>query len=115
MTTSPSLQNNKCPTCGHVTTKGRSSQQNKSYWKLIIEPLAEYLALDKDKVHDLVKHKFLKEFHYQKRRDGIMEELIITKSTTSLTTKEHSEFCSQIRIWASELGCYLYDPGELSK
>lgn len=110
--TSPSLPSNKCPTCGHIESKGRSSQQNKAYWKLLIEPFAEYLALDRDKVHDLCKHKFLKEVHYQKRRDGKMEELIVTKSTTSLTTIEHNEFCSQIRIWASQLGCYLKEPNE---
>lgn len=41
-----------------------------------------------------------------------MEEYVISRSSTSLTTKEFEEFCSQIRIWASQLGCYLKEPNE---
>lgn len=103
-----------CKQCGFDSkVKGRSSQQNKSYWKLIIEPFAEYLALDRDKVHEMLKFKFLKEVRYASKRDGTMEEYIITRSSTSLTTKEFEEFCSQIRIWASSLGLYLYEPNEV--
>lgn len=103
----------KCPQCGwNKEGKGRSNQQNKSYWLLIIQPLSEYLALNRMDVHDICKHKFLKEVHYANRRDGTVEELIITKSTTSLTTKEFEEYCSQLRIWGSQLGCYLKEPNE---
>ncbi len=102
-----------CPTCGHQKTrKDRSLNQNAAYWKLIIEPLAEYLALDKMETHFLVKHKFLREIRNVIRTDRGVEELIITKSTTDLSTIEHNEFCSKIRMWASELGCYLKEPNE---
>ena len=102
-----------CPKCGYISeSKGRSSQQNKAYWKLIIEPLAEYLALERENVHEIIKRKFLSEIHWKKRRDGLMEEIPIIRSTTSLTTVEHNEFCSQIRIWASQLGCWLGEPNE---
>lgn len=105
----------KCSNCGHeLVIKQRSGQQNKAYWKLIIEPFAEYLGRDRWDVHELCKHKFLKEVHYQPKLDGKVEELIFTKSTTSLTTSEHNEFCSQIRIWASQLGCWLAEPNESS-
>lgn len=103
-----------CPKCkNEFQVKGRSTPQNKSYWKLIIEPFAEYLALDRDKVHEMLKYKFLKEVRYASNRKGIMEEYVITRSTTSLSTKEFEEFCSQIRIWASSLGLYLYEPNEV--
>lgn len=103
----------KCPQCQYeFESKGRSIQQNKSYWKLIINPFSEYLARDKWEVHELCKHKFLREVQYQNTMEGEVEELIFTKSTTALTTKEHSEYCSQIRIWASQLGCWLAEPNE---
>ena len=105
----------KCVTCGRPLDRQRSNPQNKSYWGLIIEPLAEYLGRDRFEVHELVKHKFLRQVVYQKRRDGKVEELEFTKSTTALTTVEHNEFCSQIRIWASQLGCWLAEPNEETK
>ena len=110
-----------CPNCHYndqkkmSTTqqrKGRSIPQNSSYWKLLIEPLAEYLALDKMETHFLCKHKFLQEIRNQKHRDGTIEELFITRSTTSLSTTEHNEFCSKIRMWASQMGLYLKEPNE---
>jgi len=103
-----------CPKCkfNWISTI-RSTPQNNAYFGLIIEPLAEYLARDKWEVHELCKHKFLREVKFQKRLDGAMEELEFTKSTTSLTTVEFNEYCSQIRIWASFLGCWLAEPNEV--
>ena len=73
---------------------------------------------DSDNWHRLKEtsyDKFLREVQFAKKRDGTMEELVFTKSTTSLTTTEHNEFCSQIRIWASQLGCWLAEPNEETK
>lgn len=104
----------RCPKCkNEFESKVRSVQQNKAYWKLIIEPLAEYLALSTEETHDLLKYKFLKEIKFKENRTGHMEEIVVMKSSKSLTTKEFEEFCSQIRIWASNLGLYLLEPNEV--
>lgn len=104
----------RCPSCNRALTKGRSNPQNKAYWKTIIEPLAEYLGLTKDECHALLKYKFNKEINFVADRSGNMVEVVKIKSTTSMTTSEHSDFCSQIRIWASQLGCWLAEPNEVS-
>lgn len=104
--------NERCPTCHRSQTKGRSNPQNSSYWGLIVTPLAEYLALTPEECHNLLKYKFNKEINFFKNRKGLMEEVVKIKSTTTMTTVEHNEFCSQIRIWASQLGCWLAEPNE---
>ncbi len=106
------MQTERCRLCHRAITKGRSNPQNKSYWKLIVEPLAEYLALTKNECHDLLKYKFNSEISYVEMRGGGVQEIKKIKSTTTMTTVEHNEFCSQIRIWASQLGCWLAEPGE---
>lgn len=103
----------KCPKCNFQwEIKGRSNPQNSAYWGLIVTPLADYLALTTEQCHDLLKYKFNKEIIYKENRQGKMEEIVKIKSTTNLTTVEHNEYCSQIRIWASHLGCWLAEPGE---
>ncbi len=115
MTISPLLPKLKCPQCGYgLDKKGRSNQQNRSYWLLIVQPLAEYLSLTTEECHELLKYKFNKEIKFIENRNKIMEEIVKIKSTTVLTTVQFEEMCSQIRIWASQLGCYLKEPNEQS-
>ena len=102
-----------CKECGRPLTKGRSNPQNKSYWKLCVEPLAEFLeGYTRPEVHELLKYKFLSETRYVRNRAGRMEEVKVTKSTRDLTTSEFNEFMEQIRVWASQLGCWLSEPNE---
>jgi hypothetical protein len=106
--------NDKCPTCLKPYVKQRSNPQNNTYWKLCVEPLSEYLeGYTREEVHELLKHKFLSEARYVKNKEGEVEEIKITKSTTVLSTKEFNEFMSAIRIWASSLGCWLSEPNEV--
>ena len=103
----------RCPHCQRPYKKDRSNQQNKSYWKLCVEPLSNYLeGYTKEEVHDLLKFKFLSEVRYVKNRSGMMEEVKVTKSTVSLSTVEFNEYMENIRIWASQLGCWLAEPNE---
>lgn len=109
------MNQERCPTCGRPPTKGRSNPQNRSYWLLIVQPLAEYLALTTEECHELLKYKFNKEVLYVKNRQGLMEEIVKIKSTTILTTAEFNDYCMHSRIWASQLGCYLKEPNEAPK
>ncbi len=112
--TLPLLPSNKCKECGRVFVKGRSNPQNRSYWLLIVTPLAEYLGLSTEECHDLIKYKFNKEVRYIKSRNGQVEEIAKIRSTTSLTTVEFESMCSQARMWASQLGLYLKEPNEIT-
>lgn len=103
----------KCPSCHfQFEVKGRSVPQNRSYWLLIVQPLAEHLGLTSEECHDLLKYKFNKEIQVKKLRNGEVEEIPVMRSTTVLTTSEFEIYCSNIRMWASQLGCYLKEPNE---
>lgn len=109
------MNSERCPTCFRPITKGRSNQQNKSYWKLCVEPLTEFLSdqgYTSEDVHELLKSECNFEVKYLKDRHGKIVEKRIPMSTTGLTTVQFNEFMERIRRYASELGCYLYEPNE---
>lgn len=103
-----------CPTCGKAITKGRSGEQNRTYWKCIVTALANYLeGYSTDEIHDLLKYKFLTEIRFVKNpKNKTVEELKMTRSTTTLTTKEFKEFMDACLRWAAELGCPIVMPGD---
>lgn len=110
----------KCPSCGFdIVIKGRSKEQNKAYWGLLVSPFTEWLNNNgyeghtTEDVHDMFKAKFLSRIEYIKDRHGKMEEVKSFKSTTALSTKEFEEYSSKIRMWASQIGCYLSEPNEV--
>ena len=109
-----------CPYCKHHwEVKGRSKEQNNSYWGLLVTPFCEWLNNNGheghtvEDVHDMFKSEFLSKIEYIKDRNGNAKEVRSFRSTTSLTTKDFEEYCSKIRIWASQLGCYLSEPNEV--
>jgi hypothetical protein len=79
----------------------RSIEQNSRYWKLITE-LANYTGDDKDRMHDLMGYKFLREVVTVKG-----EEIWRIKSTTELNTKEMAELQDSIERWAHDMGFYF--------
>lgn len=79
----------------------RSLEQNSRYWKLITE-LANYTGDDKDRMHDLMGYKFLREVVTVKG-----EEIWRIKSTTELNTAQMAEYQDSIERWAHEIGFYF--------
>ena len=79
----------------------RSLEQNARYWKLITE-LANYTGDDKDRMHDLMGWKFLREVVTVKG-----EEIWRIKSTTELNTAQMAEYQDSIERWAHEIGFYF--------
>lgn len=79
----------------------RSLEQNSRYWKLITE-LANYTGEDKDRMHDLMGYKFLREVVTVKG-----EEIWRIKSTTELNTAQMAEYQDSIERWAHEIGFYF--------
>ena len=112
---SQTKQPERCPSCNRLLTKGRSNPQNKSYWKLCVEPLAEFLSeqgYTKDDVHELLKAECNYEVKFLKDKDGRITEKKIPQTTTKMTTAQFMDFMERIRVYASGLGKYLYEPNE---
>lgn len=89
--------------------KKRTKQQNRRYWgRGVLAQIAEQATVGgrlfpAEIWHELAKRKFI----------GV-EELpngdVVGQSSTSLTTAEFCEFCTQVEAWAStELGVKFYD------
>ena len=90
----------------------RSMNQNKYYWKCIVQSLAKELGYTVDEMHDTLKIKFSSKWSQVEYKDKIIP-LHSTKSTTVMNTKEFEEYCEQIRIWSMvDLGIRLKAPND---
>ncbi len=90
----------------------RSMNQNKYYWKCIVQPLAKEIGYLNDEMHDALKVKFNADFEMITVKDkttGIQK----VRSTTQMDTREFEEYLERIRVWAQiELGIRLKAPNE---
>lgn len=103
----------RCEKCGRAFKKDRSNQQNRYYWGVLIDLLSEHTGFNREEMHEVLKHKFLRYTVWIPKKDNIKEQSIIAKSTSKLTTKQFEEYQSQIRQWAStDLGLFLPEPNE---
>ena len=82
----------------------RSNNQNKYYHGVVVKMLSDFTGYDRDEVHEILKHEFLK-----KVNTGGFEYV---KSTAKLSTVEFEEYLDKIKTWASMLGCVIPDPNE---
>lgn len=104
----------RCPMCGHSkATKDRSNEQNRYYWGVVIDLISEHTGFNREEMHEVLKHKFLRQTVWVPLRNGIKEQSIITKSTTKLTTLQFEEYLREIRQWAAEeMSISLPEPNE---
>jgi len=90
----------------------RSNNQNRYYWKCIVQELADALGYFPDEMHTILRSKFLSEYEMleiNNRKIGINK----IGSTSDLNTKAFEVYADQIRIWAlTELGIRLLIPNE---
>lgn len=89
--------------------RSRTNQQNRAQWWYYTE-LGNYLGYNPEEIHELCKFKFLKKESYN---EDTKEHFVYLRSTSSLTTEEHSEYLENIRRWSSEMGFYLPEPNEI--
>lgn len=86
----------------------RSLQQNRFYWGVVVEILADAFGYTPEEMHEALKFKFLR-IHNEKGQD-----LDSVKSTTKLDTKEFTDYVDTILRWAvTEYGIYIPDPGQV--
>lgn len=99
----------RCPVCGRVQGRSRSSHQNRYYHGVIVSLIAEETGNDPHVVHEALKKKFLdKEIAYLGK-----EQIEVPVSTTSLTTSQMEDYHTKCRIWAAEfLGIQIPLPHE---
>ena len=86
----------QCPLCkGIFYPKIRSGQQNKWYWSVIVPMISlEVGYLTDEECHEDLKLKF------NPKPSKLDPEAVLGGSTTLLTTKEFSDYCERICIWA---------------
>ena len=94
----------------YVTVKkpypNRSDNQNRYYWGVVVQLIAESTGYTPEEAHEALKWKFLVD-----RQD----KLPIAGSTSDKNTTEMEEYMSIIRAWASaELNCYIPLPYEVT-
>ncbi|MFA5403294.1 MAG: hypothetical protein WC318_07370 [Candidatus Omnitrophota bacterium] len=82
--------------------KSRTNQQNRWYWRCVVGIPAEYYGYLPEEMHDAFKLIFLR------CHDEGKPEML--KSTTSLTTKEFSDYCEKCRQWCAEHDIVIPDP-----
>ncbi len=90
----------------------RSTNQNRYYWKCIVQELANSLGYFPNEMHDILRAKFLNEWEMIEIND---KKIGINKigSSAELNTKAFEVYADQIRIWAlTELGIRLMIPNE---
>lgn len=85
-------------------SKARSLPQNRYYWGVVIDMVAEETGFEPEDAHLSLREKFLS---FTDAKTG----LTIIRSTTSLSTVEFREYCDKIQRWAAEwLGVVIPDP-----
>lgn len=90
----------------------RSNNQNRYYWKCIVQELADSLGYFPDEMHTILRSKFLSEYEMLEINN---KKIGINKigTTSDLNTKAFEVYADQIRIWAlTELGIRLLIPNE---
>jgi hypothetical protein len=106
----------KCPFCNktfdYKEAKIRSTPENRYYWGVCIKIISDELGYLPMEIHDMMKYEFLRCVVFIPTRDKKMDECVILKSTTSLSTVEFEEYLSNIRQWASEHSIYIPLPNE---
>jgi len=89
--------------------KNRTISENRYYWGVVVEILANFFGYTKHECHDALKHKFL-----SVPGDIMPGKLPVVKSTAELSTTEFEEYLDNIRTWALlDLGINIPLPNEV--
>jgi hypothetical protein len=85
-------------------TKGRSDNQNRYYWGVVIKLIADFTGYFDHEVHDTLKSIFLWDYTQKMPR---------VRSTSDLTTAEFEEYLLKCRQYAdTELSIFIPLPNE---
>ncbi len=92
----------------------RSIEQNRYYWGVVIDILANELWYTPEDMHKEIKKKFLIWNELFKQLEKQQQELLLTAvTTTTLNTKQFEELMTNIRQWSSiKLSINIPTPNE---
>lgn len=91
----------------------RSDRQNRYYWPCLVQPFAAWLKeqgneYTTDDAHEILKHKFLRREHIDRRTGEVMT---FTQSTAKLDTSEFNEYLDRCAAWLADFtGIEVPDP-----
>ena len=88
--------------------KTRSTDSNRLYWKWL-EVIAGHTGYSKEELHEY----FRKKYGYWKNKDVFGVAMAIPVSTTKYTTKQFSNYMTQVEAEASTLGIVLPHPEDM--
>lgn len=89
-------------------TQTRSLPQNRYYWSVVVQMVAEYIGEGRDETHEYLKARFLKAREVE-LLDG--QTLQFPPSTKRLTVEQMAEYIREIQTWAASfLGLSIPDP-----
>lgn len=90
---------------------GRSANQNRYYWGIVVNTLASEFGYFRDEIHQILRKKFL---GYSRANPFTGELEQFARSTTDLTTDEMEIYLESIRVWAlADFSIYLPLPNEI--
>ena len=93
----------------------RSIQQNRYYFGVVVELLAEHTGYTRDETHDILKMQFLpKQLAVCDGNGEVKGEFVVGGSTRKLTTTEFQQYIEAIQRWAAEtLDVFIPDPVDI--
>ena len=94
------------------TSTSRSSQQNRAYFKLVVEFLASQCNTTKEAMHKALAVEFLGYDIVHLPSGSIIRT---PKSTSSLTTTQFKQYVEKIQRYAAENGLDIPNPNEEAK
>jgi hypothetical protein len=82
-------------------SKKRSLAQNSYYWAVLVPMIKDASGYEtKDATHAALKAQFLKEKRFLVNDDGLVIEIDVPRSTTTLTVAEFVEFVNSVEMLA---------------
>lgn len=91
----------------------RSVNQNDLYWRWLTDMAKWFTArgheIDKDSLHDLMRHQFL---GYEDKQIGRVKIEAQLRSTASLDRAEMAQYMDMVDQWAADKGCLLVKPAD---
>ena len=96
----------ECPHC-KKKIHTRSSKHNNTYYKYIVQPLADHIGYTKDEMHDIFKNEVL-------GFDDLKTGFRVIPGTKGMTDREFYHYCEACIRIAGEQGCVITMPGDIT-
>ena len=98
---------------------GRSNQQNRYYWKVLVGGIKQYMAdagspVSAEAIHHYIKQELCPDL-CEKQEEAVIfgkKYSYNNATTTNMSTEDFNQLCERVRGWAAEQGLQLPLPHE---